>query len=61
MNLWHKLGKSPSELCSDKRDMIRVLGDMLPESVFDLKELDAFSLVERLGRERNDSLHRGKP
>jgi hypothetical protein len=62
MNLRQQFRNSPSELCSDDRDMIRILGDMPPESVFELEYLETFvSLVERLGRGQNDSLHRGKP
>ena len=52
VNLWHELWKSPGELCSDKRDMICILANMLPESVLDLKCLDTFSLVEQRRLER---------
>lgn len=36
LNLWHKLWKSPSELCSNDRDVIRIRSDMRSEGVFDL-------------------------
>jgi hypothetical protein len=37
LNLWHELWKSPGELCSDDRDVIRIRSDMPSESVFYLK------------------------
>jgi hypothetical protein len=36
LNLWHELWKSPGELRSDDRDVIRIRSDMLSDGVFDL-------------------------
>ena len=36
LNLWHKLWKSPGELCSEDREVIRIRSDMLSDGVFDL-------------------------
>jgi hypothetical protein len=53
LNFWHKLWKSPGELCSDDGDMIRIHGSEMPsESVFGLKCLDMFQSVEQRRLER---------
>jgi hypothetical protein len=51
MNISHELRKSLGELCSDNRDVIWIHVDLPPDSVFRLKCLDTFPLVER-GLER---------
>ena len=46
MNFWHELWKSPGEFSLDNGDVIWILGELRSESVFDLKCLDRYPLIE---------------
>jgi hypothetical protein len=51
MNFWHQLWKGLGKLFSDDRYVIWIILDMFSDSIFGLKKLDKFQLVEQKGLE----------